>query len=263
MQVFASSEDRHRSLLVLIVLTVAAVGLYAAARRFAPFVFDPEALQLWIDQFGLFAPLVFVFVQALQVVVAPIPGQVVALIAGYLFGPLAGTVYSLTGVLIGSTVAFSLAQRYGRPFVEDVLDEDVLTRFDAFVDRVGVPGLVAFVVIPGLPDDAICFLSGLTTWRLRTFLAASAVGRLPAYVLTVYAGNEFASGQAVEGSLLVGALVALSVIGYYKQETVREQARRLESVLPPEAPSGASGDRTTAPSCRRSRLSCPPKPRHP
>lgn len=232
MKVFASSEDRRRSLLVLVALGVAVVGLYAAARRFVPFVFDPEALRLWIDQFGLFAPLVFVSVQALQVVVAPIPGQVVALIAGYLFGPLAGTIYSLTGVLVGSVVAFGLAQRYGRPFVEDVLDEDVLTRFDAFVDRVGVPGLVAFVMIPGLPDDAICFLSGLTKWRLRTFLAAIAVGRLPAYVVTVYAGSEFAKGQAVQGALLVGALIALSAFGYYKQETVREQARRLETLLP-------------------------------
>lgn len=159
--------------------------MHFAARRYAPFVFDTEELRLWIEQFGAFAPLVFVVVQAVQVVVAPIPGQVVALISGYLFGAVAGAVYSLVGVLIGSAIAFSLAKRYGRPFVESVLHEDVLTRYDAFVDRVGIPGLVVFVVLPGLPDDAICFLSGLTTWRLRTFLLAITVGRLPAYLITV------------------------------------------------------------------------------
>ncbi len=232
MRLFSSSRDRWRGLLVLVLVLAFFFGLYVAARRYAPFVFNAAALRLWIAQFGIFAPLVFVFIQALQVVVAPIPGQVVALVAGYLFGPLAGTVYSLTGVLIGSAVAFSLSKRYGRSFVEDILHEDVVARFDEFVDTVGVPGLFAFVIIPGLPDDAICFLSGLTKWRLRTFIAVIAVGRLPAYVLTVYAGGELASGRFLEGMALIGVVVALSAIGYYKQEAVRDLVQRLELRLP-------------------------------
>ncbi|MBB6646455.1 TVP38/TMEM64 family protein [Halobellus ruber] len=232
MRVFSSRRDRWRGIALIVAVSVAFLGLYVAARRYAPFVFDAAELRLWIAQFGIFAPLVFVFLQALQVVVAPIPGQVVALVAGYLFGPVAGTVYSLTGVLIGSAVAFSLSKRYGRSFVEDILHEDVVARFDDFVDTVGVPGLFAFVIIPGLPDDAICFLSGLTKWRLRTFIAVLAVGRFPAYVITVYAGGELASGRFIEGLALIGVVVALSAIGYYKQETVRDLVQRLEPRLP-------------------------------
>jgi uncharacterized membrane protein YdjX (TVP38/TMEM64 family) len=232
MKVFASRADRWRTLLLATVVVAAFVGLYVGARRYAPFVFDARALRAWIAGFGALAPLVFVVLQAAQVVLAPIPGQVVALVAGYLFGPVYGTIYSLTGVLIGSAVAFSLAKRYGRSFVERVIDDDVIGRFDAFVERVGAPGLFAFVIIPGLPDDAICFLSGLTTWRLRTFLAVIAVGRLPAYVITVYAGGEFASGRFIQGILLVVAIITLSAVGYYKQETVRELVTRLEPRLP-------------------------------
>jgi len=170
---------------------------------------------------------VFILVQAAQVVLAPVPGQVVALAAGYLFGPLAGTLYSVTGVLIGSATAFLLADRYGRPFVEDVLHEAVVARFDGFVDRVGIPGLVVFVVVPGLPDDAVCFLAGLTKWRLRTFMIVIAIGRLPAYVLTVYAGGELASGEFLEGMLLIGGIVAASALGYYKREAIRDILVRL------------------------------------
>jgi uncharacterized membrane protein YdjX (TVP38/TMEM64 family) len=232
MRVFSSSRDRWRGLALLVVVSVAFFGLYIAVRRYAPFVFNAAELRVWIAQFGIFAPLVFIFLQALQVVVAPIPGQVVALVAGYLFGPLAGTVYSLTGVLIGSAVAFSLSKRYGRSFVEDILHEDVVARFDDFVDTVGVPGLFAFVIIPGLPDDAICFLSGLTKWRLRTFIAVIAVGRFPAYVLTVYAGGELASGQFLEGLALIGVVIVASAIGYYKQEAIRDLLQRIEPRLP-------------------------------
>jgi uncharacterized membrane protein YdjX (TVP38/TMEM64 family) len=232
MQVFSSAEARKRGLLGAVLLTVAVALLYLAARRYAPFVFHPDQLRAWIDQFGVLAPAVFVLIQTAQVVLAPIPGQVVALAAGYLFGQVAGTVYSVVGVLIGSVIAFVLADRYGRSFVEEALHEDVVARFDGFVDRVGFPGLVAFVVIPGLPDDAVCFLAGLTTWDLRTFVVAITVGRLPAYVLTVYAGGELASGEFYQGLALVGGLLAVSAVGYYKREGIRDSVGHLREHAP-------------------------------
>ncbi|WP_280536073.1 TVP38/TMEM64 family protein [Halopenitus sp. POP-27] len=232
MQIFSSRADRWRGLVGLALLLVAFGALYLLLRRYAPFVFDAAELRVWIAQFGVFAPLVFVLIQATQVVVAPIPGQIVALVSGYLFGSVLGTVYSLTGVLIGSAIAFSLAKRFGRSFVEDILHEDVIERFDGFVERVGIPGLLVFVLIPGLPDDAICFLSGLTTLRLRTFIAIISVGRLPAYVLTVYAGGEFADGQIGTGLLLIGIIITASVVGYFKQDAIRELLQRAEPRLP-------------------------------
>jgi len=232
MRVFSSREDRRRALFILALGIASLAALYVAVRRYAPFVFDVVALRSWIGQFGVFAPLVFVVVQAVQVVVAPIPGQVVALASGYLFGSIPGTIYSLTGVLIGSAVAFSLAKRYGRTLVEEMLHEDVVTRFDGFVSRVGLPGLLAFVLIPGLPDDVICFLAGLTTWRLRTFIAVISIGRLPAYVLTVFAGGEFADGQLTSGLLLVSVVVALSAIGYRNQDTIQDLVQQFEARLP-------------------------------
>ncbi|MFD1587652.1 TVP38/TMEM64 family protein [Halorientalis brevis] len=229
MQVFSSRSALRRGLVRLSLLLAALLALYVGARQYAPFIFDAEALREWIRQFGVFAPLVFIVIQAAQVVVAPIPGQIVALASGYVFGPVAGTVYSLVGVLLGSAVAFSLASRFGRPVVEQLLHEDVLARFDGFVDRVGLPGLLAFVIIPGLPDDAICFLSGLTKWRLRTFLAIITIGRLPAYVITVYAGGELAAGQVTTAGVLLAAVIVASVIGYYKQDAIRTAITRLGS----------------------------------
>jgi uncharacterized membrane protein YdjX (TVP38/TMEM64 family) len=232
MKLFSSRADRRRGIAAAVGVAVLAVGLYVLVSRYAGFLTDAEALRTWLDQFGVFAPIVFIGIQALQVVVAPIPGQVVALVAGFLFGSFWGTVYSLTGVLIGSAVAFSLSKRYGRSFVENVIHEDVIERFDGFVDTVGVPGLFAFVIIPGLPDDAICFLSGLTKWSLPTFMGVIAVGRLPAYVLTVYAGGELASGRFLSAMALVALVVAASAIGYYKQEAVRDLVERVEPRLP-------------------------------
>jgi uncharacterized membrane protein YdjX (TVP38/TMEM64 family) len=125
-----------------------------------------------------------------------------------------------------------LADRFGRGFVEDTLDDAVVDRFDDFVERVGVPGLVAFVAVPGLPDDAVCFLAGVTNWRLRTFMLAIAVGRLPAYVLTVYAGGKLASGRFVGAMAVLGVVVAFSLVGYYEQKRIRNLVRRFAERSP-------------------------------
>lgn len=232
MQVFSSARARKRGVLITVFVSAAFVLLYLSLRRYAPFVFDPDELRAWIDQFGILAPGAFVLVQIIQVVVAPVPGQVVAVVAGYLFGPVAGAFYSVAGVLIGSAIAFLLANRYGRTLVEDILHEDVVTRFDKFIERVGLLGLVTFVLIPGLPDDAVCFLAGLTKWRLRTFMVAITVGRLPAYVLTVYAGDELADGQFLDGTVIIGCVVVASAIGYYKREAIRDLVGNLRERAP-------------------------------
>lgn len=225
MQVFSSRRNRRIAIVGILALTIALVGSYYALRWYAPFVFDATAMREWIGQFGIFAPLVFIGAQVLQVIFAPIPGQVAALVGGYLFGPLAGTAYSMVGVMVGSAIAFAIASRYGRPVVETLLHEDVVDWFDDFAETVGLPGLLLFVLIPGLPDDAICFLAGLAHFRLAVFVAIMAIGRLPAYLATNYAGDSIASGQFLEAVIIVGITVALSAIAYRNRERIRAFAR--------------------------------------
>jgi uncharacterized membrane protein YdjX (TVP38/TMEM64 family) len=224
MQVFTSARERRKALLVAAGLVAGMTLGYFALRQYAPFVFDAAALRAWIRQFGPLAPLVFIVAQTVQVIVAPVPGQVMALVGGYLFGPVAGVVYSMTGVMLGSAIAFSIARRWGRPAVEQMIQDDVIERFDGFVQAIGTPGLLLFVAIPGLPDDAICFLAGLAHFRLVTFLAVILVGRTPAYVVTVFAGDGLATGHVVEAVVAVAALVVFSVYAYYRREDIKRYA---------------------------------------
>jgi len=221
MKVFASRESRRTAIVLVLGVILAAVGVYLLLRTYAPFVFDESELRTWVAGFGPAAPAVFVALQAAQVVIAPIPGQITALVSGYIFGAVYGTVYSLIGVMIGSAVAFLIAQTWGRPVVERLLHEDLVERFDGFVDEVGVPGLFLFVVIPGLPDDAICFFAGLAYFRLAVFLAVMFVGRAPAYIVTNFAGDGIAGGAVVEGVLALVGLIVFSLVAYHKRDALQ------------------------------------------
>ncbi|WP_411966901.1 TVP38/TMEM64 family protein [Haloferax sp. YSSS75] len=198
-----------------------------AVRQHIPFLFNARELRVFIVGFGIWAPIVFIAVQAIQVIIAPIPGQAAAVVAGYLFGPIWGTVYSLVGVMIGSMVAFCLSKRYGRPAVERFLHEEIIESFDGMVERTGLLGLFIFVLIPGLPDDVVCFLAGLTPIRIGPFLVVLLAGRFPAYAIANLAGGQFADGKILESLILMSVFLAFSAISYYNRSKIQHFVRRI------------------------------------
>ncbi|MFB6168092.1 MAG: VTT domain-containing protein, partial [Haloferacaceae archaeon] len=102
---------------------------------------DPAVLTALVRDAGPAAPAVFLLVQVVQVLVAPIPSPAVALIGGYLFGPVVGSLLSVAGVAVGSALAFWLARRFGRAVVERFVPAGAIARFDALTARRGAVGL--------------------------------------------------------------------------------------------------------------------------
>lgn len=196
------------------VLAALLVGGYLLVRRYAPFLTDAAALREFIAGFGPWAPLAFVAVQSLQVVAAPIPGAVLGFVGGYLFGTVPGLLYSLAGVTVGSYVAYALAGRYGRPYVESVVAPETIAQFDAVTEERALVSLFVVFLVPGLPDDAICFVAGLTgidRWKL---VAIAVLGRAPGFFVASAAGASLARTQLRLTAALVLAVAALSVLGY-------------------------------------------------
>lgn len=216
--VFQSRADRWRFLLAFGAVVVGFAVLFWGVRTYFPFLLNGPALREFIRGYGAAGPLVFIAIQALQVVLAPIPGQVTGVASGYLFGALWGTVYSLIGLTIGSYVAFWLSRRWGRPFVERVIHADVMARFDGFVAGAGLPALFVIFLVPGPPDDAICFLAGLTDIELRKLVLVAIVGRTPAYLLVNVFGASLAAEAYLPAAILGLVLVGAALWGYLNRE---------------------------------------------
>jgi uncharacterized membrane protein YdjX (TVP38/TMEM64 family) len=218
MAIFESRGARRSALLAAVAVAAAFVALVVLVRTYAPFLTGGAAFREFVAGFGVYAPLVFVALQILQVVLAPIPGQVTGFASGYLFGAFWGSVYSLLGIAIGSTLAFWLSRRYGRPFVEGVVDDDALARFDTVAARAGLPGLFVVFLVPGLPDDVVCFVGGLTDIDLHKLVAVAVVGRAPAFVLVNVSGAGFADGNLRVAVLALLVLVASTAWGYLNRD---------------------------------------------
>jgi uncharacterized membrane protein YdjX (TVP38/TMEM64 family) len=226
MGLFTSTASRRRVAIHAAVVAVVLIAMYVLARQYLPFLRTPERFREWLLSFGPWAPVVFIVVQAAQVVVAPIPGQVVGVASGYVFGVWYGTLYSMIGTVIGTTIVFVLARRYGRPYVERFVAPEWIDKFDVSAGRSGKLFFFGFFLVPGLPDDVVCFVAGLTKISLPTLFVIATVGRFPSILLFNLAGAQVADDQLAEAAALLGAIVVISVVVLYYLDRILAYMRR-------------------------------------
>jgi uncharacterized membrane protein YdjX (TVP38/TMEM64 family) len=227
-RIFADARSRRTVAVVVVVLTICLVAVAAIFDQHAAWLADPLAVRSFVDGFGVLAPLAFVLMQAGQVVFAPIPGQILGFSSGWLFGAYWGTVYSLIGAVLGSYVALRLSRHWGRPFVERVIDARILDRFDEFSTHHGYLTLFVVFLIPGLPDDVICFVAGTTDLDIKRMTVVSLVGRVPGYFLTNLAGASVATADYGLAAVILVGMFSIAFVVYVRRE---ELVARL---FPPE-----------------------------
>ena len=193
-----------------IVIGVALVALILILWRWGGPALDlfreRAVLQAWMASLGGFAPLVSIALNTAQVIAAPIPGQVIGLANGYLFGVWLGTLYSLLGVMLGTGIVLTLTRRWGRPFVVRLVPTAQLEKLDRLVARRGALFFFLIFLLPFLPDDLACFAIGLTDLALGKMMTLIVIGRLPGLIVSSWVGANAASlSLAGWGVLIVGA----------------------------------------------------------
>ncbi len=170
---------------------------------------QPGRLEALVDRLGPAGPLAIVALQVLQIVVAPIPGQLVGIASGYLYGPWLGTAYSMAGVLLGNLLALQIARRWGRPVVERLVDAGALARADHVTQSIGLPVLWLIYLLPFLPGDTITLVAGLTEIPIRSIMLAVLFGRLPGIFISSCVGHT-ATALTARQWIAIGALALVA-----------------------------------------------------
>ncbi len=173
----------------------------------------------FLESLGPWSFVGFITVQALQVVLAPIPGEVTGLLGGYLYGPFLGIVLSTVGLTLGSCAAFALSRIFGRPFAEKFVPEAAMQRFDYLLQHKGLVLVFLLFLIPGFPKDYLCYILGLGHLSTAQFLVVGTVGRLFGTILLTLGGNYLRVEQYGRFSiLLVVAVIVVAVAMIYRNK---------------------------------------------
>ncbi|WP_337287805.1 TVP38/TMEM64 family protein [Candidatus Methylomirabilis sp.] len=196
---------------------------------------NDQALVRYVKQSGPWAPLVFIGFQALQIVVAPFPGEVTGIIGGYLFGTLLGLIYSTIGLTVGSCLAFGLGRWMGHHFARRFVTPQT---YDMFFFLTRTHGkLITFLLflIPGFPKDFLCYILGASPLPFGVFFLLSTVGRIPGtwflsmqgrQVRAAHYGSFFALIFFLSVGLLLLYLYREPLFKWIKLDHYRRQRRK-------------------------------------
>lgn len=169
----------------------------------------PLAEQL-IAQPGPLAYTVYVLLIITEVVVAPIPGGILALLGAANFGFYPAWGLNYLANVIGAQIAFLLARAFGKPFVDRIVKQSVQKRYDAFVT--GNAGYAYFAyAFPFFPIDALSFLFGLSSINHKKFFTVTSLGLISNSAAYAYLGSRF--GTRVPYLQEISVIVFVSIIG--------------------------------------------------
>ncbi|MBB71855.1 MAG: TVP38/TMEM64 family protein [Legionellales bacterium] len=178
---------------------------------------DIHQFQATIASFGIWGPVVFIGIYALATVLF-LPGSALTITGGLVFGPLLGTVYNLTGAMIGATIAFFIA----RYVASDWVAAKTGGRLGQLLKGVEDEGwkFVAIVrLVPLIPFNLLNYALGLTKINPLAYIIASIIFMLPgafAYTYLGSLGETVIHGEAqtivTRVSIAIGLLIILACI---------------------------------------------------
>jgi len=197
---------------IIIVLIIA--GYFILSHKgIIDFLSDGTALKAWIQQLGLFGPLVIIGLLALAIVISPVPSAPIALVSGAVYGHYLGTVYVVVGAELGAIIAFFTARLSGA----DVLKSWLGNRYDKYIpgSQTALMGVV-FVsrLLPFISFDMVSYAAGVTTLTFWRFAVATLAGIIPGSFLLAHFGSELASAEtsAIAITLLLFGALSLGII---------------------------------------------------
>jgi uncharacterized membrane protein YdjX (TVP38/TMEM64 family) len=161
--------------LVLLVFSSISVIFWTFYQPLVALLHQGEIARAWIKGFGLWAPLVYMGLFAMQILIAPMPGQFLGVMSGYVFGIFLGSLYSIVALTIGAGLAMYIARRFGRPLLERFVDPQQLRLWERklYMRSPVNWGLLFVFPVP----DFVFYLAGLSSIPLIRLIPAIIVGR--------------------------------------------------------------------------------------
>jgi uncharacterized membrane protein YdjX (TVP38/TMEM64 family) len=177
----------RRYLILLILVAIVTLAVFAAGR--ADVAETLTALVTYVRGAGALGIALFAAAYVASAV-ALLPGAALTLAAGFVYGPLLGTVIVSPVSVVAATCAFLLGRTVARDWIgRRVADQPRFAAVDEAVGRQGFKIVALLRLSPLFPFNLLNYALGLTKVRLRDYVLASWLGMLPGTALYVYLGS--------------------------------------------------------------------------
>jgi uncharacterized membrane protein YdjX (TVP38/TMEM64 family) len=185
---------------------------YFFVKKYGFLIKDPVQFRAVIRGYGGQGYIVYLLLYIIQIIFAPIPGQVLNISSGVLFGVGRGIIISWAAVFLGGGLATLMSRLLGRKILEFILD-DKAWKFEQEITKRGLSFIFFLSVFPNPLGDGVFYLAGLTNIALRVLIPIIALGRLPGIVVWVLLGDKIL--RAGVAGWIFGILGSFAAVGLY------------------------------------------------
>lgn len=225
----------YKSHIVLgIIFAILLFIAYEYYHRYFYILKNPDRIKKTIMSYGQYSILAFYILQIIQVIAFFIPGEVVQIAGGYIYGTLWGSILSLLGITTGSMVVYSISRFYGKPLINKIISAKDFKFFEKAL-RMGSVNYIVFLLylIPGIPKDVLAYMCGISNITFKNFIIYSTLGRIPGIFMSAYFGAKFSVENKVVLIVIAIVAIVLFIVGLFKGEKiisgmVRTKSRREE-----------------------------------
>lgn len=167
-----------------------------------------------VEDFGVFAPILYMLLHILHVVIAFIPGEPIEILGGVLFGTLWGLLFSVIGVLAGTIIVYFLVKTVGKPLIYAFVPEDKFNKYKLLNDekRLELAVFVLFL-IPGTPKDILTYIVPLTHINPTKYFILTSVARIPSIITSTLMGASIGDGDIRMTVIIFLITGAIGVVG--------------------------------------------------
>lgn len=219
------------STIKLIIFAITVLAVVAAFKYTGmDYYFSRQFVEGTLQRLGIWAPVGFIAIYAVATVLG-VPGTILTVLGGVIFGSALGTFLVVVGATIGATGAFFVARFLARDFIAEKFGKTKwFKRFDEGIEAEGLYFMLFVRLVPVFPFNGLNYASGLTKIRFRDYFIGTFVGIIPASFVFVNAASKAADAAAGEKigpgffiSLVLLGLIALLPVAYKKYKSARSE----------------------------------------
>jgi len=234
-------EGKSYLIVHLLMLAFFLTLLIFVSVKFAPeitrIISRPERFKEYLASFGPVSALAYILVQVAQIVIVVIPGEIVQMAGGYVFGTVLGALYSVAGAVLATIIVFFATRFFGYSLVKIFVPPKKLKEFDFLINspKSEIAMFVLFL-IPGIPKDALVYISGLTPVNPWRFLLICTTARFPGILGCAYIGANLQEKDYLPVYILSGIALVLFVVGILTRDKIIAALHRLRRPGPDDKP---------------------------
>jgi uncharacterized membrane protein YdjX (TVP38/TMEM64 family) len=216
--------------LVILFIGITIVFTIKYASQITDLLKQPSKFKDLVNSYGPLSILIFISFQILQVVIAIIPGELVQLAGGYIFGTFFGTVYSTVGILIGSVIAFYITRLLGFNFIKTLISQQEMERIVSLLDKPKSEiSIFLLFLIPGIPKDILVYIAGLTPVKPIRFFTIFLVARFPSLLSASFMGARIKESNYLPVIVISTIACVLFVLSMINKDKIMDRLHFLSS----------------------------------